>query len=157
MTSPEERIFAGQIFDPSHPVLRDIKRKAHRLDMRYNALPENEAEQRAGILRELLGEIGEGSFIQGPVYLHYGTHTRIGKRFFGNFDLTIQDDAAVTIGDDCNFGPNVTIVTPLHPMVPKSARRSMRRTGRPTACAMPSQSSLAAAAGWGLMWWCAPV
>lgn len=131
MTSPEERIFAGQIFDPSHPVLRDIKRKAHRLDMRYNALPENEAEQRAGILRELLGEIGEGSFIQGPVYLHYGTHTRIGKRFFGNFDLTIQDDAAVTIGDDCNFGPNVTIVTPLHPMVPQERQALYAPDGTP--------------------------
>lgn len=31
--------------------------------------------------------------------------------------MTIQDDAEVVIGDNCNFGPNVTIVTPIHPMV----------------------------------------
>ena len=30
-----------------------------------------------------------------------------------NFNFTVQDDARVTIGDDCSFGPNVTIVTPM--------------------------------------------
>ena len=37
----------------------------------------------------------------------------------------MQDDAKVTIGDDCNFGPNVTIVTPIHPLLPNE-RRAMR-------------------------------
>ena len=36
---------------------------------------------------------------------------------FTDFNLTVQDDARVTIGDCCNFGPNTTIVTPLHPMI----------------------------------------
>ena len=39
------------------------------------------------------------------------------KYFFGNFNLTVQDDAEVTIGDHCDFGPNTTIVTPVHPML----------------------------------------
>ena len=39
-----------------------------------------------------------------------------------NFNFTVQDDAPVTIGDHCNFGPNVTIVTPLHPMLGKERR-----------------------------------
>ena len=33
------------------------------------------------------------------------------------------------IGDNCNFGPNVTIVTPIHPMV-ASERRAMRTAER---------------------------
>lgn len=57
--------------------------------------------------------------MQGPIYIHYGQHTKIGKRLFANFNLTIQDDTFVTIGNDCNFGPNVTIVTPIHPMLPE--------------------------------------
>ena len=28
----------------------------------------------------------------------------------------------MTIGDHCNFGPNVTIVTPLHPMIAEERR-----------------------------------
>ena len=39
-----------------------------------------------------------------------------------NVNFTVQDDAQVTIGDDCNFGPNITIVTPLHPMLPEERR-----------------------------------
>jgi len=35
----------------------------------------------------------------------------------------------VIIGDNCNFGPNVTIVTPIHPMV-ASERRAMRTAER---------------------------
>lgn len=92
---------------------------------------EVEVEKRAAILSEILGEFGEGGFIQGPIAFHYGKHTKIGKRFFGNFNLTIQDDAEVTIGDDCNFGPNVTIVTPLHPMLSDERTAIMTADGTP--------------------------
>ena len=118
----EEKIFAGILFAPGHPDLRAIKLRAHNLNTDYNATYEHETEKRADILSRLVGEMGEGSFIQGPVYFHYGVHTKIGKRFFGNFNLTIQDDAPVTIGDDCSFGPNVTIVTPVHPLLPDERR-----------------------------------
>ena len=116
--SEEQRIFEGVLFAPGAQELRDIKLRAHNLDTDYNHTYEYETEKRARILKELLGAFGEGSFIQGPIAFHYGKHTRIGKRFFGNFNLTVQDDAPVTIGDDCNFGPNCTIVTPVHPMLP---------------------------------------
>lgn len=115
--SEEKRIFDGVLFAPGAQELRDIKMRAHNLDSDYNRTYEFETEKRAEILKNLLGDFGEGSFIQGPIAFHYGVHTHIGKRFFGNFNLTVQDDAPVYIGDDCNFGPNVTIVTPIHPML----------------------------------------
>lgn len=115
--SEENRILDGVLFTPGAQELREIKLRAHNLDTDYNRTYENETEKRKRILNELLGSFGEGSFIQGPIAFHYGIHTHIGKRFFGNFNLTVQDDAAVEIGDDCNFGPNVTIVTPIHPML----------------------------------------
>lgn len=120
----EEKIAAGVLFCPGDPALKAIKLKTHNLNVDYNATHEDETEKRAAILSEIVGELGEGSFIQGPIAFHYGKHTKIGKRFFGNFNLTVQDDAEVTIGDDCNFGPNVTIVTPIHPMI-ASERRAM--------------------------------
>lgn len=113
----EEKINAGVLFSPADPELKAMKLKTHNLDVDYNMTHEDETEKRNAILREILGDFGEGGFIQGPIFFHYGCHTHIGKRFFGNFHLTVQDDAQVTIGDDCNFGPNVTIVTPVHPML----------------------------------------
>lgn len=120
----EEKIKAGILFCPGDPELKAIKRKTHNLNIDYNQTYEDETEKRTAILSEIIGEMGENGFIQGPVTFHYGKHTRIGKNFFGNFHLTIQDDAEVVIGDNCNFGPNVTIVTPIHPML-ASERRMM--------------------------------
>ncbi len=127
----EEKIKAGILFCPADPELKALKLKTHNLNNDYNATYEDETEKRAAILAEILGELGENSFIQGPIRFHYGKHTKIGKNFFGNFNLTIQDDGEVTIGDRCNFGPNVTIVTPLHPMLPEERYLMMTADGEP--------------------------
>lgn len=119
MTNEEKRIDAGVLFAPGDPELVAIKLKTHNLNVDYNMTHEDEYEKRAAILQEIIGEFGENGRIQGPIAFHYGQHTKIGKNFFANFNLTIQDDAQVTIGDNCNFGPNVTIVTPVHPMLPE--------------------------------------
>ncbi len=125
--SPEEKIRAGVLFCPGEPELVAIKRKTHNLNVDYNQTHEDEVEKRAAILSEIIGEMGEGVRIQGPIAFHYGKHTKIGKNFFANFNFTVQDDGEVTIGDECNFGPNVTIVTPVHPMV--ASERRLMRTG----------------------------
>jgi maltose O-acetyltransferase len=121
----EEKIRAGILFSPADPELKAIKLRTHNLNLDFNRLYEDQTEERERILREILGGLGEGSFLQGPITFHYGKHTFIGKGCFINFNFTVQDDAEVTIGDDCNFGPNVTIVTPVHPMLPDE-RRTMR-------------------------------
>jgi len=125
----EDRIKAGVLFSPTDPELVAIKLKTHNLNVDYNKTYEDETEKRGKILKEMLGEFGEGSFIQGPIAFHYGIHTKIGKNFFGNFNLTIQDDAEVVIGDNCNFGPNTTIVTPVHPLLPEERRKMISYDG----------------------------
>ena len=127
----EEKIFAGQLFSPGDPELVAIKLKTHNLNVDYNNTYEDETEKRANILSEILGELGENGRIQGPIAFHYGKHTKIGKNFFANFNFTVQDDALVTIGDNCNFGPNVTIVTPIHPMLPDERRLLKKADGQP--------------------------
>ncbi len=128
----EEKIKQGLLFCPGDPELKAIKLKTHNLNTLYNQTREDETERRAEILQDILGAFGEGGFLQGPIFFHYGKHTKIGKNFFGNFNLTVQDDAEVTIGDRCNFGPNVTIVTPLHPMVASERWAMLNEKGEKT-------------------------
>lgn len=118
----EERIFSGRLFSSEEPELTEKKLKAHRLSREYSDLFDEDVEAREKILRELLESVGEGTWMIGPIRFHYGCHTKIGKHCFMNFNFTVQDDAKVSIGDYCNFGPNVTIVTPLHPMLPDERR-----------------------------------
>lgn len=125
----EEKIAAGILFNPADPELKKIKLKTHNLNVDYNQTHEDEVEKRREILSEIIGEFGENGFIQGPIAFHYGKHTKIGKNFFANFNFTVQDDAEVTIGDNCNFGPNVTVVTPIHPLKPDERREMFNEKG----------------------------
>ena len=112
----------GLLFSPAEPWRKARKLKTHNLNLDYNRLYEDRTEERSAILKEILGELNEGVFLQGPVTFHYGVHTKIGRGTFINFNFTCQDDAQVTIGERCNFGPNVTIVTPVHPMLADERR-----------------------------------
>jgi len=132
MRNEEEKIFAGELFCPGAPELKAIKLRSHNLCSEYNRTFEDETEKRTALVNDIFGSLGTGCFFQGPIAIHYGKHTTIGDRFFGNFNLTIQDDAPVTIGNDCNFGPNVTIVTPVHPMIAQERRMMRNEKGEPT-------------------------
>lgn len=119
----------GGMFSPAENWRVELKQKAHMLNQKYNALTEFQPEERKAVLRELLGELNENVTLQGPITFHYGRHTKIGKNTFINFNFTCQDDDIVTIGQYCAFGPNVTIVTPLHPILAEERRLLMCADG----------------------------
>ncbi|MFD1386449.1 sugar O-acetyltransferase [Oceanobacillus oncorhynchi subsp. oncorhynchi] len=127
----EEKIFKGTLFSPGEPDFKKIKLRTHNLCSEYNRTFEDETEKRQALISNIFHKIGESSRLQGPIYIHYGKHTKIGNHFFANFNLTIQDDAEVVIGNHCDFGPNVTIVTPVHPMLPDERRAIMDKDGVP--------------------------
>ena len=119
----------GLMFLPTEDWRMEIKRRTHMLNQKYNALTEYQPEERKEILREILGELNENVVLQGPITFHYGRNTKIGKNTFINFNFTCQDDAEVVIGENCDFGPNVTIVTPIHPMLADERRQLMCHDG----------------------------
>lgn len=67
---------AGILFCPGDPMLRAMKLKTHNLNVDYNGTHVDETEKRAAILSEIIGEFGDGGFIQGPIAFHYGKHTK---------------------------------------------------------------------------------
>lgn len=52
----------------------------------------------------------------------YGENIHLGPRTFVNYNLTALDVAAITIGSDCQIGPNVQLLTPTHPIAPQPCR-----------------------------------
>lgn len=112
----EEKIFAGKMFDARNPDLCTIKRNTHLICQRYNILAESVSE-RAGLIKEFIGNIGNTYYFQGPIQFNYGRHTFIGENFFANFNLTVMDDAKIYIGDNVCFGPNVSLMATNHPLI----------------------------------------
>lgn len=132
MTSEEKKIFDGVLFKPGDPELRQIKLRSHNLCSKYSRTFEDETEYRAQLLSQIVGRMGKNVFMQGPIFFHYGTHTTIGDNFFANYNLTIQDDGPVTIGNNVSFGPNVTIVTPMHPLIAEERNCMLDAEGNPS-------------------------
>ena len=126
----EEKIFAGHMFDPRSPELREIKHKAHEICRRYNQLDEFDPARRDLIL-DMLGGVGSTFYFQGPIQFNYGSHTFIGENFFANFGLTVIDDARVYIGDNVCFGPGVSLMATNHPLIAQE-RMGLDSEGRTT-------------------------
>lgn len=101
-------------------------RRAHALMDEYNAARE---VVRPGILRELLGTVGEDVVLRPPLYVDYGTQLSIGDRVFANYGLTALDCAPISIGDDTQIGPHVQLLTPTHPLDPEERRSKVEAAG----------------------------
>ena len=82
------------------------------------------------VLVDLLGSLGEGTVIRPPLSVDYGVHLHVGARTFVNFGLVALDVAEITIGDDVQIGPNVQLLTPVHPVEP-DPRRVKLEAARP--------------------------
>ena len=101
-----------------------------RLAARYQATYLDERDQARAVLAELLGSVGEDVEIRPPLYVDYGSNISIGARTFVNYHLTALDVAAITVGEDCQIGPNVQLLTPTHPVEP-GPRRDKLEAARP--------------------------
>lgn len=113
-----ERIQAGMLYNPRLEGLPEEEMRAKVLAHRYNALSPADLDGRSNILTELLGKCGDNIMIEQPFYCNYGSHISIGDHFYANYHCTILDVAAVTIGTNVMFGPNVGLYTASHPLHP---------------------------------------
>ncbi|MFE0477215.1 sugar O-acetyltransferase [Streptomyces sp. NPDC058947] len=125
-----ERMEAGDLYIADDPEIAHRQQRAVRLAARYQAVYAEDAEAAQPVLAELLGSVAAGAHVRPPLYVDYGSNITIGARTFVNFNLTALDVAAITIGEDCQIGPNVQLLTPTHPLEP-GPRRDKLEGARP--------------------------
>ena len=111
----KDKMLKGMIYDPSDSELFERRRLAHNLCTEYNSLKE-EDPRRKEILDILIPDNND-VYLQGPIQFDYGCFTKFGKRCYANFNLVVLDCAPIEIGDDVFIGVNVTLVTPVHPLI----------------------------------------
>lgn len=81
---------------------------------KLNSLPPSHSEERNQIIRNIMGNIGEHFTIHSPFHCDFGTNIHIGENFISNFNLTILDEADVTIGNNVFIGPDCRLCTVIH-------------------------------------------
>lgn len=86
----------------------------------YNLTRPSEGARREELLKEMFAEIGDNCYIEPPLHSNWGgRHTHFGSNIYANFNLTLVDDTHIYVGDYTMFGPNVTIATAGHPILPE--------------------------------------
>ena len=116
----KEKMHSGKLYLPSDEEI--VKEQTMCLEKLYdyNATRPLEQEKRASLLKEMFAEIGEGCYIEPPLHSNFGgRHVHFGKNVYANFNLTLVDDTHIYVGDHTMIGPNVTIASAGHPILPE--------------------------------------
>jgi maltose O-acetyltransferase len=111
-----DRMRAGLPYRADDPQLRADYLAAQRLLARFNASAPG--DDRQSLLEELLGSCGPGVTITAPLRLDYGQYIHIGAGSFLNYDCVLLDVCEIAIGQRCQLGPRVQILTATHPLDP---------------------------------------
>lgn len=117
-----ERMLAGDLYVADDPENGRRAQRAVQLARAYHQASIADPVAALSLLAELVGSLGEGAFVKPPLYVDFGEHLHIGARTFVNYNLTALDVATITIGDDCQIGPGVQLLTPTHPVDPRPRR-----------------------------------
>jgi len=91
----------------------------------FNATRPLEMQKRTQMLKEMFAEIGEDCYLEPPFHANWGGHhVHFGKCVYANFNLTMVDDTHIYVGDYTMFGPNVTVATAGHPILPELRQKA---------------------------------
>lgn len=117
-----ERMLAGDLYIADDPENARLHQRGVRLADAYHRADVAGDPEAREILVDLLGTLGEDAHVNPPLFVDYGENIHIGAGTFVNYNLTALDVATITIGQDCQIGPNVQLLTPTHPIAPGPRR-----------------------------------
>lgn len=125
--SEKERMEKGLIYDATVKEIMSEQVKYLDAVYRYNLTAPMELEKREELLKEMLGSVGEGCYIEPPFRANWGgKNVHFGNYVYANFNLTMVDDGNIYVGDNVMFGPNVTVATANHPIIPELRDRGLQ-------------------------------
>ncbi len=120
MSIMKERMHTGELYLPGDEEILAVQVKKLEQLYEFNATRPSEMEKRNRLLREMFAEIGDECYIEPPLHANFGGgHVHFGKAVYANFNLTMVDDTHIYVGDYTMIGPNVTIATAGHPIIPE--------------------------------------
>lgn len=121
------KLHSEELYFPGDPEIMEEQNRCLELLYDYNATRPSESDRRAALLKEMFAEIGEGCYIEPPLRSNFGGHhVHFGKQVYGNFNLTLVDDTHIYVGDYTMIGPNVTIATAGHPLLPMLRQKGLQ-------------------------------
>lgn len=120
-----DRMNAGLVYDPTDDSLMDDQAAALEVLYDFNATRPSQIAERQELLARMFASVGTGCYIEPPLHANWaGRHVTLGDNVYANFNLTLVDDVAITIGSNVMIAPNVVIATAGHPILPELRREA---------------------------------
>lgn len=114
------KLHSGELYLPMADEIMEKQLDCLEKQYEYNLTRPHDMEKRQKLLAEMFADIGEGCYIEPPLRANWGGHhVHFGKNVYANFNLTLVDDTHIYVGDNTMFGPNVTVATAGHPILPE--------------------------------------
>lgn len=121
----KDKMHTGDLYLPGDDEI--IKKQQECLEKLYdfNQTRPSEMDKRNAMLKDMLAEVGEGCYIEPPFHANFGGHhVHFGNFVYANFNFTAVDDTHIYVGDYTMFGPNVTLATAGHPILPELRKKA---------------------------------
>lgn len=116
----KERMFTGELYYPNEESIFDEQLKKLDLLYEFNSTRPTEQKKRQELMKEMFAEIGENCYLEPPFHANWGgAHMHLGDSVYANFNFTAVDDSHIHIGSYTMIGPNVTVATAGHPILPE--------------------------------------
>lgn len=112
-----EKMSNGYLYNPTDKKVLLKHVRALRLCEKYNKTSILNILKQRRILKKLIPNSSGDMIMMTPIHAEYGDNLVIGKDFFSNFNCMFLDVAKITIGNGVMLGPNVTLATPMHPLL----------------------------------------
>jgi len=112
-----EKLRKGHVIsshDPQASKMREASFATKKLVIQMNNTPDP-TEIRTLLSQITASPIAESTVIFTPLYINYGKHTKIGKNVFINFDCVFLDLGGITIEDNVQIAPKVSLLSEGHP------------------------------------------
>lgn len=116
----KEKMHTGELYLPGDDEIAALQTKCLDRLYEFNMTRPTEPEKRRRLIAEMFAEIGENCYIEPPFHANFGgAHIHFGNNIYCNFGVTMVDDTHIYVGDCTMFGPNVTVATAGHPILPE--------------------------------------
>lgn len=116
----KEKMHSGDLYLPGNEEIMAEQLQCLEKLYDFNQTRPNELKKRVEMLKDMFAELGEGCYIEPPFHANWGgKHCHFGKFVYANFNLTLVDDTHIYVGDYTMIGPNVTVASAGHPILPE--------------------------------------
>lgn len=116
----EKKMHSGMLYLPNDDKIVKKQLKCLKRLQKFNKKVTTNLKRREKMLKKMFASVGNNCYIEPPFYANFGGYNcHLGDNVYINFNLTMVDDTNIYIGSNTMIGPNVTIATAGHPILPE--------------------------------------